>query len=265
LKLSDEIKKAFNDKFLDRGANQYATGSQTANAMALHLGLVPPERKEAVLKNLVDEIMIKNEGHLSTGILGTDALEQVLGENGRADVMYEIAAKTTYPGWGYTISQGATTLWETFEDDDHSLNMKMFGSIEKFFYKDLAGIGPAEPGFRKLNIKPCLVKDLTYARGSLNTLRGHVYSYWKKTENSVILKVTIPVNSEAKVHVPAIGLENLTITEGGNTVWKAGKFIEGVSGISAGGKTDDYVTFDVGSGSYVFQLKGLKSRDNKTC
>ncbi len=67
------IKTAFNEKFLDKNTNQYATGSQTSNAMALHLGLVPEERKEAVLKNLVDDIMIDSEGHLSTGILGTNA------------------------------------------------------------------------------------------------------------------------------------------------------------------------------------------------
>ena len=85
------------------------------------LDLVPKERQEAVLKNLVDDIIVKNEGHLSTGILGTNSLEQVLGELGRADVMYEIATKTTYPSWGYAISKGATTVWESFENNQKSL------------------------------------------------------------------------------------------------------------------------------------------------
>jgi alpha-L-rhamnosidase len=211
-----------------------------------------------VLKNLVDNIMVKNEGHLATGILGTNALEQVLGLYGRADVMYEIATKTTYPSWGYTISKGATTVWESFELDNRSLNMKMFGSTEKFFYKDLAGIGPAAPGFRKINIKPRIVKDLTYAKASLETVKGLVSSSWKKTDGSLILEVTIPVNSVAKVSVPKIGLQNVNVTESDKTVWKNGRFIKGVSGITAGSETDDYVTFDVGSGSYRFQLKGQK-------
>jgi len=256
--LAEQIKTAFNEKFLDKQTNQYATGSQTSNAMSLHLGLVPKERQETVLKNLVDDIMIKNKGHLSTGILGTNALEQILGEYGRADVMYKIAAKTTYPSWGYTISKGATTVWESFEVDDHSLNMKMFGSTELFFYKDLAGIGHGAPGFRKINIKPCVVEDLTYTRASLKTVRGLVSSAWRKTADSFTLKVTIPVNSEAKISVPKIGLKGIIITESGKPIYKNGKFLKGIPGITSGVETKDYVTFETGSGNYTFRLNGQR-------
>jgi len=256
--LAEQIKTALNEKFLNKQTNQYATGSQTSNAMALYLGLVPKQRQQAVLKNLVDDIMIKNQGHLSTGILGTNALEQVLGQLGRVDVMYEIATKTTFPSWGYTISKGATTIWESFEIDDDSLNMKMFGSTELFFYKDLAGIGHGAPGFRKINIKPCIVEDLTYARASLKTVRGLVSSSWEKTADSVTLKVTIPVNSEAKISVPKTGLKSVMITESAKPIWKNGKFLKRTSGITSGTETKDYVTFETGSGSYKFVLNGQK-------
>ena len=257
--LAEQIKTAFNNKFLNKKTNQYATGSQTANAMALHLGLVPKERQQAVLKNLVDDIMIKNEGHLSTGIIGTNALEQVLGQFGRADVMYEIATKTTFPSWGYTISKGATSIWESWEGDDNlSINMYMFGSSELFFYKDLAGIGLAAPGFKIINIKPCIVEDLTYARASLKAVRGMVSSSWKKTDNSITLEVTIPVNSQANISVPKIGLQNVTVTESGKTIYKNGGFLKGIPGITSGTETKDYVTFETGSGSYKFVLNGQK-------
>jgi alpha-L-rhamnosidase len=256
--LAGKIKNAFNEKFLNKQTNQYATGSQTSNAMALHLGLVPEDRQNAVLKNLVDNIMIKNEGHLSTGILGTNALEQVLGEFGRADVMYEIATKTTYPSWGYTISKGATTVWERFEGSRSSLNMKMFGSTEIFFYRDLAGISHAAPGYKRISIKPRIVGDLEYANASIKTVRGLAAVDWKKDNSSLEMKVTIPVNSEAKVSVPRIGLRNIEVTESDRTIWKNGRFIQGVSGITAAEGNDNYVTFDVGSGSYRFWLKGQK-------
>ena len=152
----------------------------------------------------------------------------------------------------------ATTVWESFEVDNHSLNMKMFGSTEKFFYKDLAGIGPAAPRFRKINVKPRIVEDLTYAKASLKTVRGLVSSSWKKTEDSVTLKVTIPVNSEAKVSVPKIGLKRVMITESDKPVWKNHRYVKTVSGITAGTETDDYVTFDAGSGNYTFRLNGQR-------
>ena len=54
--LAEEIKAAFNRRFLDPESNDYATGSQTANAVPLALGLVPEERVGAVLANLIREI-----------------------------------------------------------------------------------------------------------------------------------------------------------------------------------------------------------------
>lgn len=259
--LAENIKKAYNEKFLNKETNQYSTGSQASNAMSLQLGLVPKEREKAVLANLVDDIMIKNEGHLSTGILGTNALEQVLGKLGRADVMFKIATQTTYPSWGYTISKGATTVWEAFEIESKkpytvSLNMKMFGSTEIFFFRDLAGIGRGDIGFKQIIIRPCIVGDLTYAKASLKTVRGVIAVDWKVADRLLDMQVTLPTNSKGKVSVPKMQLKNVTITESGNTLWKDGLYVGKVLGISGGSETEDYVTFDVGSGNYLFQLSG---------
>jgi alpha-L-rhamnosidase len=263
--LADNVRKAFNEKFLNKETNQYATGSQTSNAMSLMLDLVPKERQEAVLKNLVDDIIVKNEGHLSTGILGTDALEQVLGKFGRADVMYKIATKTTYPSWGYTISKGATTIWESFEVESGkpyitSLNMKMFASTEIFFFRDLAGIGRGDIGFRQITIRPCIVGDLTYAKASLKTVRGIISSSWKKTDNSLTLDVTIPVNTTARVSVPVSGLKNAIIMESGKAVWKDGAYVNGVKGIAGGKQEAGYVIFDTGSGEYRFEAQNKEDK-----
>jgi alpha-L-rhamnosidase len=241
--LADEIKDAFNKKFLNTKTNEYASGSQTSNAMALHFGLVPDELTAAVLKNLVDDIMVDNEGHLSTGIMGTNALEQVLGELGRADVMYALATKTTYPSWGYSISKGATTLWESFEVNNNSQNMKMFGSTEKFFYKDLAGISPLEPGYKRIRIKSQIVGDLAYAKASVETVRGTVKSHWKKRADNFTLNVTIPVNSTAIVYVPATNIKDVT---------ESGKIISEAEGVTFKKMENGKALFEVESGSYTF-------------
>jgi hypothetical protein len=59
------------------------------------------------------------------------------------------------------------------------------------------------------------------------------------------------------VHVPKIGLSNITVTEGGKTIWQSGAYVAGVPGITAGTENNDYVTFDVGSGLYHFVLNGI--------
>ena len=258
--LAEKIKAAFNREFLNQDTNEYSTGSQTSNAMALYFDMVPEGRQEAVLKNLVDDILIDHNGHLSTGIIGTNALEQVLGKHGRADVMYTIASQTTVPSWGHQVLKGHTTLCETWECETEepqlSYNMAMFGSTEVFFYRDLAGISPSSPGYKNIKIAPQVVGDLTYASGSLKTVRGLVSSSWKKNVDGFTLEVTIPVNSTAKVSVPTMALKNIEVAESNDAVWKEGKFIKSSPGVTNATRTKDYVTFDVGSGTYTFKLTG---------
>ena len=79
--------------------------------MALYLDLVPAARRAAVVDNLVRDIRENHDDHLSTGIIGTNALIHALHQCGRADLTYEIASQTTFPSWGEQVARGATTLW----------------------------------------------------------------------------------------------------------------------------------------------------------
>jgi len=256
-RLAEEIKEAFNEKFFDESAGHYGTGTQTDNSLPLYFGMVPAARRQTVVDRLAHDITGNHNGHLSTGIIGTNALEQTLGEHGLAEVMFGIVTQTTPPGWGYQVERGATTIWETWEGEPgHSMNMKMFGSTEKFFYKDLAGIALAAPGFRRITIKPRIVGDLTWVKASHNTVRGRVAVHWRKGEGSLAMQVTIPANTTAKVSVPTMGLKNISINESGKPAWKDGSYVAGVAGIIGGSRSANYVTLDVGSGSYSFRLTG---------
>lgn len=140
--------------------------------------------------------------------------------------------------------------------------MIMWATVDEFFYNDLAGIkgpdyhGPGymTPGFRQICIKPYVPDELQHASASIKTVRGVVSAGWKKAEKSLTLEVNIPVNSEAKVSVPKISLANASVEESGKVIWKDGSYVRGVAGITNGSESDDYVTFDVGSGSYSFKL-----------
>ena len=107
--------------------------------------------------------------------------------------------------------------------------------IEKFFYQDLAGIrGPAfhatrymPPGYRQIDIQPRILGDLKSASASIKTVRGMVSSSWNRTGDSISLDVTIPVNSEAKVSVPKLGLQDVVVEEGGKVVWRNGSYLAG--------------------------------------
>jgi len=263
-RLARDIKDAFNSEWFNEDTNQYATGSQTANLFPLVLGIVPKSNEDGVLRNIIEDIMEKHGGHLHTGNTGTTCMIDALTDCGYGDVMYKVTATTTYPGWGYMVEQGATTIWESWGRSNAADSMIMWATIDEFFYNDLAGIrgpdyhGPGymAPGFKEIEIKPHVLGDLTSASASIKTVRGMISSSWEKDGNSLTLEVSIPVNSRAKVSVPKIGLENVIISESGKIIWKDGSYLGGVEGIKDGSESADHVTFDVGSGDYSFKLKG---------
>jgi alpha-L-rhamnosidase len=265
-RLAEDIKDAFNKQWFDTNANYYVTGSQTANIFPLILGIIPEGNKDAVLKNIISSIEEKYKGRLHTGNTGTTCMIDALTENGYGDVMYRVVNSTEYPGWGYMVKEGATTIWEGWSAESRAgsaASMIMWATIDEFFYNDLAGIKGPEyygprfmtPGFREIQIKPYVPGDLEYSNASIKTVRGIISSGWKKTDNSLNLDVTIPVNATASVSVPVMELKNITITEGGKVVWKDGAYVSGVEGITGGKLESGYVTFDTGSGEYQFKVQ----------
>jgi len=257
-KLADKIKEAFNMEFLER--DNYIGNSQTSNLLPLCLDMVPEDRKDVVVRRLVQNIEITHDCHVGTGIVGTRYLFDTLTKYGHTELAYKLATQTTYPSWGYMIREGATTLWERWEylagTGMNSHNHIMFGSVDAWFYRVLAGINsdPSAPGFKRIILKPHVVRDLTYVSASINTIRGLVSSNWRKEDNSLILTVNLPVNTKGKINVPLLGLKNPIVKEGQEIVFKDGSYIQSVPGITSGKLDDGYIVFDVGSGSYSFWI-----------
>ena len=260
--LADEIKAAFNRAYLDLATNQYGTGSQTSNAIALHLNLVPEERIAAVAENLVNDIRDNHDNHLSTGIMGTAALSKVLPRLGYADVMAQISAQTTFPSWGDQIRKGATTVWETWDgtpESELSLNMKMFCSTEVFFFGGLAGIQPLAPGYKRIAIRPAFVSTVSNMRAALDTQMGTVAVEWSTDQDEISLHATIPANSTAQIAIPLsfpqLGDGGLTVKEGGKVIWQAGEYRAGVDGVIEGVESEGTLLLEVGSGDYNFKVE----------
>ncbi|HEX7134874.1 MAG TPA: alpha-L-rhamnosidase C-terminal domain-containing protein, partial [Iamia sp.] len=223
---AEAIRATFNDTFFDAGTGRYADGSQTAQALPLWLGLVPDEHREAVGRNLVERIE-RDGGHLVTGTMGTPALEQVLADLGAPEVMLRIATWEDFPGWGFQVTQGATTIWETWghaatKYPSSSRNMKLLAAISKFLYKDVAGISPLAPGWRRMLVKPCLTQHLDHAEARLATPRGDAAIAWRRRGESLTVDVTVPATSTAEVVLPLPAAGGV-VEEGGTVLWADGR------------------------------------------
>jgi alpha-L-rhamnosidase len=260
-KLAAEIRTAFNREFYDPKTGDYADGTQTANTLPLFLG-IPTQREDSAGGRLFDDIVYKHDSHLTTGIIGTKYIMELLTRNGNADLAYDIAVKTDYPSWGYMIANGATTLWELWQKREgpsmNSHNHPMFGSVGSWLYKALAGINlaPGTTGFESVLIQPQMVRDLTHASGSTRTVRGEVACAWSRTERSIRVEVTIPFGSEAEVVIPKLGIRNFRITEGGTTIWAKDSYAAGAAGIAGAVDKDGAIRIKTGGGRYIFLLEG---------
>ncbi len=261
--LAGVIKDAFNKAFLNPETGAYANGTQTAQAMALAMHLVPAKEHAKVMDVLTNNIVYENNTHLTTGFIGVKYLLPALTENGRPDLAYELATRKTFPSWGYMIAKGATTLWELWQDkvgpSMNSHNHIMFGSVGAWFYQALGGInlGPDGEGYRHILIEPNVVENLDWASASTETVRGLVSCSWVHKQGSVSMDVVIPPNSDAKVVVPQLlNMTTITVREGDHVVWSKGQFVPGDPGVAAAAAGRGGVVFSVGSGHYHFLLTG---------
>jgi len=254
-----KIADAFNGQFFHPEQNTYGNGSQFSNVWPLYLDIVPRDKRKAVVENLVRNIVEKHKGHLSTGFLGTRYLLDVLCNEGCADVAYTIVSQKDYPGWGFMIANGATTIWEWWElktgKGMNSHNHPAFGAVSGWFYRMLAGIMPSveHAGYECFDIKPFVPKGLNEVKAQVETVRGLVLSHWKQEPSGFELSVIIPANSRAYVWVPKRNLKNVVIREGNTLVWENGRFIPGVAGLNSAEYAGEWIRFDVGSGNYSFK------------
>jgi len=267
-KLAQEIQVVINKTWLDSKTGHYATKSQTSEILPLALDIVPQENKQQLIENIAKTITEVDGGKLRVGHVGLPGFMESLVENGLGQIVYDAVNHTEFPGWGYMIAQGATTVWESWgmlKGGYHAEeSMTMLAGVGRFFYESIAGIqeppyyGTREfgPGYGHFHIRPHALGDLKHAEASIKTVRGIISSSWKRTKDSFVLEIEIPVNSTAKVSVPTLGLKESAITESGKAIWKDDFYIDGVAGIADARRDADRVTFDVGSGSYRFELTG---------
>jgi len=260
--LADTLKGEINRKFFNQTTFNYATDTtyQTYQLLAIAGNIVPEEFRGQVLKTVIDDILITRNGHLNTGIIRTKYLWPVLAHAGKSAVAYSILKKTTYPSFGYWIAKGSTTLIEQW-DGKNSHNHQMFGSVDEFFYKYLAGIrspgdGGTTRGYKQIHIQPFVPVDLSFVNATVNSIAGKIESNWQQLEDSFILNVRIPANTSATVSIPVIDYKNISVSENNRKVWDNNTFIEGIPGITGGQIDGNFLNFSIGSGKYDFTVTG---------
>jgi len=245
--LHEAVRQKYLERFFEPKSGKVGPCTQGSQAFAIYSGLFSDEQLRKPLGQLLEQIE-QRQNHLSTGIFGTRFMLNVLSEHGYADKAYQIVNQRTFPGWGYMIEKGATTLWEhwDFSDDIFSHNHPMFGSVSEWFYQWLAGIQPAPEavGFDRIWIRPQMVPELDWVRCRYDSVRGPIESNWQREAESLQLDVTIPPNTSAMIFLPQTDIRQIT---------ENSRCVDSIQEIELVRRLPE-VVLKVGSGKYHFLI-----------
>lgn len=198
--LHQEVYRAFNDTFYNEEEAVYGSGSQTALAMPLYMGLVDEANKDKVLANLIKDIADRDTS-FTAGDIGHRYVLQALQQAGRDDIIYAMHHDDTRPGYGYQIRKGATALTESWAAlPTVSNNHFMLGHLMEWFHTRLGGLGQEEGSiaYKHLRIAPKMLDVVQQTAVAFESPYGPVVF----EHDGEHYHVEIPVNSRCTLVLP---------------------------------------------------------------
>lgn len=256
--LFGQVRRAFQYAFVQEDGT-VGSGSQTSYVLALKFNLLSEGFRRRAAERLADDLRQRGVS-LTTGMLGTRFILEVLTDAGFADLAYGLLLRTEFPSWGYMVRQGATTMWEnwdgTYESRDTDGTVKInhfeknhsdFANLSGFLFRRIAGIDAGTPGFETIVIRPTLDPRVRSGGGDYDSIMGRISTDWSQNiDGSFTLDVKIPANTTARIHLPA-SLNN-RIQEGRREV-------TGRKDLRLVNRSNSEAVFEVGSGSYTFRVE----------
>jgi len=238
-------KYCFDEKNVVFGGVTPSSYRQGPNAMALKYEIVKPEHKNQILQLLLNDISVSRNNHFYGGIFTGHTLWELMPQTGNAELAYKVAVNDTYPGYGYMLKNGATTVWEHWDDKSSHIHYFM-GFVDNFLNRHVAGISfnTIHPGYKNFIIHPSLVGDLSFVNAFHNCPYGPIKSSWKRDNDKFTMEVSIPVNTTATIYIPAKSAAEVT---------ESGKPASNAVGVRFLEMENGKAIFNVQSGNYSFK------------
>ncbi len=244
------------------GSYTYTPGEGwvTSYALGLEFNLFENEEKAAKAAEKLASLMKGWDYQQMIGFMGADTLYTALSHNGQFDAALKIFENEQNPSLLYSVTQGATTIWETYDGGTYSRNHYVFGAPSRFLFSDVLGITHGyeneNVGYTHFVLAPHYSSDsattLTSAKGSYTARTGVIKSEWTLSSDrkTFTYNCTVPANTTATLSLPLCSADAIVL-EGGKDVSSA----EGVTYI----KTEDgRAYYELQSGSYAFVVAEME-------
>jgi len=184
--------------------------SQTGQAVALYYGVFNKEEEKTAF-SLLMKYIADNDYNFDCGFIGMHVLFHVLTRFGQGELAYKMITKKDYPSYAFLIEQGETTMVESFQPAGKpcgSHNHHFLGDIARWFIKYVAGLNIINS--KTVEISPCFIEKLDYAKAYHDFEYGRVTVGWKKTSEGILLDIDCPIEIKYEMKLP----EGYILTDG---------------------------------------------------
>ena len=217
--IAAEVKAAFAEEFIT-GSGRLAYDDQTSYALAFLHDLIPEAKREAA-KGYFKAAILRSDGKVGTGFIGTPALLPALVKIGEPGIAADLFLQEGVPGWLYQVKMGATTIWERWDamapdgtiynPQMNSYNHYAYGAVCQWLLEAVAGFrpDPQDPGFATVVFEPVVIAELSPVNATHDSPRGQIKAGWTVEGGKVRYAVTVPAASKGvlKLTAPNISVD----------------------------------------------------------
>ncbi|KQY74352.1 alpha-L-rhamnosidase [Microbacterium sp. Root1433D1] len=216
--LAADVAAAFRDAYV-RADGTMTSDAQTAYALAIVFDLLADDRRRAVAGARLADLVHAAGNRIATGFVGTPLVCDALTMTGHTDAAYDLLLEQECPSWLYQVVQGATTVWERWDamlpdgtvnpGTMTSFNHYALGAVADWLHRSVAGLAPAEPGYRRIRFAPRPGGGLTHASATQRTPYGETSISWHVEQDELRVEVVVPVGAIAELDLPGAVREEL--------------------------------------------------------
>jgi alpha-L-rhamnosidase len=208
--LAERVRSAFQKHYVTDGG-RVLSDCATVYALAIEFGLLDGADRQGAGDRLA-ELVRQNGFRISTGFAGTPFVTDALTSTGHLDDAYNLLLERECPSWLYSVTMGATTVWERWDSmlpdgtinpgEMTSFNHYALGAVADWMHRTIGGIAALSPGYDRVLVAPRPGGGLTWAKAALETRHGTVATDWSLDDDGLSLRVSVPEGVEAQVQLP---------------------------------------------------------------
>lgn len=201
--LSESMKKATRERFLDPDDMSLAGGTQTAQAFGLNYGIFSVIERKKAAERLALEVK-KDGGLMNVGFLGSREIFHALTNNGYASLAYSMITSDAPPSYGNIVKRGFTALPERFDtasvkEKYPSFDHHFYGDVSRWIVYNILGlsVNPEMDDPNAVMVTPRLFEGISEASGKRKMPDGTVEVKYTVCENTMTLYVKTEGNVRA--------------------------------------------------------------------